>query len=144
MDRTTSSHPQYDPLSADFNELYGIYRFTLESRNLRPEGEGEVTYMLRVHMRSLNQGTIYDYHDFVFMELDVEPANGGDIDMPIHKTFTFQSFNDIEGIEIVGASPLIGVQTITIEKLRTSDSYDTNPMVVTTLTGLDPGQVISI
>lgn len=95
-------------------------------------------------MRSLNQGTIYDYHDFVFMELDVEPANGGDIDMPIHKTFTFQSFNDIEGIEIVGASPLIGVQTITIEKLRTSDSYDTNPMVVTTLTGLDPGQVISI
>lgn len=39
---------------------------------------------------------------------------------------------------------LDGVQTVTIEKLRTSAVYDTTPTVVTTLTGMDAGQVISI
>lgn len=48
-----------------------------------------VTYSLRIHMRTMSEGTVYDYVDFTFMELDVEPANGGDVDMPIYKQFTF-------------------------------------------------------
>lgn len=59
-------------------------------------------------------------------------------------TYVFRSFNDIEAIEIVGVGLINGTQRITVEKLRTTSVYDSTPIVVTTLTGMDLGQVISI
>lgn len=144
MDRSDTSSMFYDPFATDLNEIYGLYRFTLSSPLLKPPVEG-AEYLLRIYMKSHTAGVTSDYVEFPFMEWR-EGVHAEDHYFPFSRSFTFRSFNDIEGFQIISKTgeSLDGVQTVTIEKLRTSAVYDSTPTVVTTLTGMDAGQVISI
>ena len=97
----------YDPFAADFNEIYGLYRFTLDGPNLRPLEADlgvRVTYYIKIYMRSHNQGTPSEYVEYELCTLDVDAVDGD----PVHRSFTFRSFNDIERIEVFGEKELNG------------------------------------
>lgn len=143
MVRDDPSDPQYDHLATDFNEIYGLYRLTLTSPTLATTGGSTTMYKLRIYMRSHIAGITSEFVEYDFMEIEGDGTFGEDSD-PVTRRFTFRSFNDIEAIEIHGTTDLVGQQTITIEKLRTSSVYDSNPTAVVTLTGMDSGQVISV
>jgi len=86
-------------------------------------------------MRYHVDGVKTNYVDFDFIDLEA----GGDPGVTVSTSRTFRSINDIECIEVVGPRAILGAQLVTIQKLRTASIYDANPIVVTTLTGMDPG-----
>lgn len=142
MNRRDFSEVTYDPLATTLNELYGMYRFKMTSPKIHSASGSNIAYYVRIYMKYHDEGVTFDFIDYFLMKLE---SDGSDPD-PVHCEFVFKSFNDIEGIEVYSDPPvgLEGVQTVTIEKLRASNVYDSSPMVVTTVTGVDPGQVISI
>jgi hypothetical protein len=100
MDRTDTSSLFYDPLAADLNEIYGLYRFTLSSPMIQPEGS-PAEYDLRLWMKSHDNGVTHDYHDHPFMEWQDDDGHGPEHRFPFFRSVTFRSYNDVEKIEIV-------------------------------------------
>jgi hypothetical protein len=135
MTRGSPQEENYDPLAADFNEMYGLYRVTLSSADMYCAGNATMT--LRVHMKHHTEGVKIDYYDVLMAHVSNNYSN-------IDATYTFRSVNDIDKIEIRNSTSIPADYSVTIEKLRTTSVYDSTPMVVTTLTGLDSGQVISV
>lgn len=96
---------QYDSLASALNEIYGVYRVTLHSGKLWTTGGAE-TFQLRVHMRSVdaNGKSLYVDEDFI----DLEPGGSEPHGETMFGQLTFQSFNEIESIEVHGIQSISG------------------------------------
>lgn len=70
MDRNEPSDMTYDPLATAFNELYGLYKFTLTSPKLHSVTGINITYYLRVYMKFHTNGVTSDYVDFLLIKLE--------------------------------------------------------------------------